>query len=115
MYFPSLFDKLYQFHLQHITSNDPLVHPQIDHNCLDKYGMFSESLVIRRTFNALSTRSPTLDLESFVCMAKFLDALTHQEPLNSIIVHAPSRTDEQIMQYVSYDTRMPYILMPFLC
>lgn len=47
-----------------------------------------------------------LDLQSFIYMIKFLDGLTHQEPLNSIIVHAPPRTDEQLIQY---DRPEPYV------
>ncbi|KAJ3555457.1 hypothetical protein NM688_g2571 [Phlebia brevispora] len=61
----------------HISSSDPHAPPQIDHNCLNEY-----------------------DLEAFVCMVKFVDGITHKEPLNSIVLHAAPRTDEQLTQMI---------------
>lgn len=50
------------------------------------------------------------DLEAFLLMMKFVDGLTHEEPLNSIVAHGPPRTDEELIQYVSsifYDAYIP--------
>ncbi|KAF7800043.1 hypothetical protein EIP86_011286 [Pleurotus ostreatoroseus] len=69
----------------HISSKDPLVQPSIDHNCLDKY-----------------------DLEAFLRMMKFVDGLTREEPLNSIVEHGPPRTDEQLIEQIKVECRVMF-------
>ncbi|KAJ3553230.1 hypothetical protein NM688_g3723 [Phlebia brevispora] len=69
----------------HISSKDPLAQPDIDHNCLNEY-----------------------DLEALLGLMKFVDGITHNEPLNSIVAHGPPRTDEQLVQAIKEECRVMF-------